>query len=237
MQTALHLLYPPQCLTCDALTETDHALCGSCWRDTPFLAGTVCDACGTPLPGEAEDGLLCDECLATPRPWSHGRAAMIYAKNGRKIVLGLKHGDRLDLVTPAARWLATAAAPLLTPDTLIVPVPLHWRRLLRRRYNQAALLAQALGKRTGHDVCVDALTRRRHTPPLDGLGKDSRFATLQEAITWHPRRGARMAGRPVLLIDDVMTSGATLAAATEACLAARATEVCVLTLARVVKDA
>ena len=112
----------------------------------------------------------------------------------------------MDLVKPAAHWMAVVAAPLLKPDTLIVPVPLHWRRLLRRRYNQAAQLAQALGRQTGHEVCVDALSRTRHT-------------------------------RPLLLIDDVMTSGATLAAATEACFAARASEVCILTLARVVKDA
>ena len=237
MQTALRLLYPPQCMTCDALTDTEHALCGACWRDTPFLGGSLCDACGAPLPGEVEDDALCDDCLTIARPWSRGRAAMIYDRNGRRIVLALKHGDRLDLVKPAAHWMAGIAAPLLKPDMLIVPVPLHWRRLLRRRYNQAAQLAQALGRQTGQEVCVDALARTRHTRPLDGLGKDARFAALGTAIAPHRRRGVQMAGRPVLLIDDVMTSGATLAAATEACFAARASEVCILTLARVVKDA
>jgi predicted amidophosphoribosyltransferase len=151
-------------------------------------------------------------------------------------VLALKHGDRTDLARPGARWLRAAGAALLTPGSVLVPVPAHWTRLVRRRYNQAALLAHALARLTGLDWLPDALVRNRRTATLDGLTREQRFAMLGAAIRPHPRRGARLKDRPVVLIDDVMTSGATLAAATEACHAGGATEVSVLVLARVAKD-
>ncbi len=237
MQGALNLLYPSQCVSCDARVESDFALCPSCWRDTPFIAGLVCDLCGVPLPG-ADPGYAvhCDDCMAIARPWSRGRALMLYRDNGRKLVLGLKHGDRTDLARPLARWLAGVAGPVLRPDSLILPVPVHWTRLVRRRYSQSALLAQELARATGHDWLPDALVRPRRTPMLDGLGRDARFATLDEAIRPHPRRGKALKDRAVVLVDDVMTSGATLAASAEAARAAGAADVAVLALARVAKD-
>ena len=137
LQAALHLVYPPQCLVCGALVTSDFGLCGSCWRDTPFISGLVCDLCGVPLPGE-ETGKAehCDDCLTIARPWSRGRAALLYKDNARHMVLALKHSDRLDLVRPAATWMLRAAAPILEPGMLVAPVPLHWQRLFRRRYNQ-----------------------------------------------------------------------------------------------------
>jgi predicted amidophosphoribosyltransferase len=238
LQAALQAIYPPQCLTCDALVTTEFGLCGTCWRDTPFIAGTVCDKCGVPLPGE-DDGhpVLCDDCLRIARPWARGRAAMVYEANARRLVLALKHGDRLDLARPAGAWLARAARPILVPGMLVVPVPIHWWRLLRRRFNQAAILSGALAKATGFDHCPDALVRVRATATQDGRDRDGRFANVAGAICPHPRRGARIAGRHVLLVDDVFTSGATLAAAAEACRIAAAADVSVVTLARVVKGA
>lgn len=238
LQTVIRAVYPPQCVACDAMTEAEHGLCGTCWAGTAFINGTICDACGVPLPGDAsETDLRCDDCLRIARPWHKGRAAFAYAGVGRKLVLGLKHGDRLDLTWPAAGWMAQRAAPLVADDTLLVPVPLHWSRLIRRRYNQAALLAQDLAKHLNRPVLVDGLKRIRHTPPLDGVGREQRFATLSEVIAPHPTRGVALQGRSVLLVDDVMTSGATLAACTEAAHKAGAAHVNVITLARVVKDA
>lgn len=237
LQAALRLIYPPRCLTCDAAVVSDFGLCPTCWRDTVFIGGMVCDACGTPLPGDDDTEVAhCDDCMTIARPWSRGRAALIYGGNARRIVLALKHGDRQDLARPAARWMARAANPILIPGMLIVPIPLHWTRLLRRRYNQAALLANALARETGLECHPDLLVRTRRTRSQDGRGRDARFANLDGVIHPHPRRGTRMAGQKVLLIDDVMTSGATLAAATDACLRAGATNVCILTLARVAKD-
>ncbi len=238
MQSALGVLYPPQCVSCDAPTDTDFALCGACWRDTPFIEGLVCDLCGDPLPGE-DDGtpIHCDGCLAMDRPWAQGRAAMVYGGNARRLVLAMKHGDRPELARAAAPWLARAAAPLVTPDTLIVPMPIHWSRLFRRRYNQSAELARYLAREMNIDHIPDALQRTRRTRPHDGMDVDARFANMQGAIEPHPKKGGGIAGRSVLLLDDVMTSGASLDAATRACLLAGADHVRVLALARVTRDA
>jgi predicted amidophosphoribosyltransferase len=237
-QAALHLLYPPQCLGCGALVTTDFGLCGPCWRDTPFISGLVCDQCGVPLPGEdMGKPELCDACLTTARPWSRGRAALLYKDKARALVLGLKHGDRLDLVRPAAGWMMRAAAPILEPGMLVAPIPLHWLRLFRRRYNQSAFLSKAIAQSARLDHCPDLLIRPRATGTQDGKGREARFANMAGAITLHPKRAARVDGRHVLLIDDVMTSGATLAAAAEACIAGGARAISVLTMARVAKDA
>ena len=237
LQAALHLVYPPQCLTCDALVTTDFGLCGVCWRDTPFVTGLVCDQCGVPLPGEDTDHRVkCDDCLTLARPWTRGRAALLYRDNGRRIVLALKHGDRLDLAQPAAGWLLRVAQPILVSGMLVAPVPLHWLRLLKRRYNQAALLSAAVARVAGLDHCPDVLTRPRNTRSQEGRDREGRFNNMTGAIALHPRRKAQITGRHVLLVDDVMTSGAPFAAAAEACLSAGAAEVSVLTLARVAKE-
>ncbi|MFE3836556.1 double zinc ribbon domain-containing protein [Pseudogemmobacter sonorensis] len=239
MQALITALYPPQCLLCRALVDSEFGLCPDCWRDTPFISGLTCDKCGIPLPGqpdEAGPGVVCDDCLGHDRPWQAGRAALHYRDNGRKLVLALKHGDRLDLARPAAEWLRRAAGPLLRPEMLVVPVPLHWRRLIRRRYNQSALVSAALARAAGLEHCVDALRRPRFTGSQDGRTREGRFENMAGAITVHPRRAARLKGREVVIVDDVMTSGATFAAATEACHDAGAASVLVLSLARVAKE-
>lgn len=237
IQTAVRLLYPPRCLTCGEMVEDDFALCGPCWRDTPFAAGLCCDACGMPLPGgRPGEVALCDDCMTRPRPWVRGRTAMVYDGNARRMVLALKHGDRQDLAAPAAHWMAEALRGVDTAGMLLAPVPLHRWRFLKRRYNQSALLAGALAKVLKEAHCPDLLVRLRRTPSLDGRSLPQRFAALEGAIAVPARHGARISGRRVLLVDDVMTSGATLTAAAEACLAAGAADVSVVTLARVSKD-
>lgn len=223
---------------CGDLTESDFGLCGPCWRDTPFIGGTVCECCGTPLPG-AKDGfrIECDDCLKSPRPWQDGRAALLYDGKARALILALKHGDRPELARPAARWMAQAGRELFRPEMLIAPVPLHWSRLMKRRYNQSALLARHLARDTGLDWCPDLLQRTRRTPVLDGKTADERANILSDAISAHPKRVNRLQGRDVLLVDDVMTSGATLTACARVCLAAGANHIFVLALARVAKDA
>ena len=217
------------------MVEEDFALCGTCWRDTDFIRGLTCHSCGVPLPGESGDVIRCDDCMTTARPWSSGAAALMYHGNGRRLVLALKHGDRTELALPAARWMAEVM-PHIEPNTALVPVPLHWARFLKRRYNQSALLAKALSGLTGLDYMPNALQRVKRTKPLDGRSRNNRFALLDGAIRPHPKHATQLSGRRVLLIDDVMTSGATLAAATEACTQAGADHVDVLVLARVAKD-
>lgn len=218
--------------------QSDFALCADCWRDTPFITGTVCNACGIPLPGGEEDEqALCDACLVESHPWSAARAALSYRDKGRELVLKLKHADRIDLARPAGDWMMRAGQPILKPDMLVVPIPLHWLRMVKRRYNQAALLSARVAKLGGYDHCPDLLLRRKSTGSQEGLTKEGRHANMRDALTLHPRRAARVEGRHVLLIDDVMTSGATMHAAAEACLAGGAIGISVLVMARVAKEA
>lgn len=219
------------------MVESDFGLCGSCWRDTPFIGGTVCEACGVPLMGEPDGFRLeCDDCMTTPRPWRDGRAALLYKDKARQLVLALKHGDRPEIARPAGQWLARAARPFLMDGMLIAPVPLHRLRLLKRRYNQSALLALSLARETGLACCPDLLIRHTRTTPQEGKSAAQRFADLEGTIAPHPKRRHRMAGQSVVLVDDVMTSGATLSACAQACLDGGAQEIFVVTLARVAKD-
>lgn len=237
LQTALHMIYPPRCLGCGGLVEQDHGLCATCFAATPFITGLVCDLCGIALPGSSDIAVHCDECLSIGRPWSKGRAPLRYEGVARKLVLGLKHGDRHEIVGMAADWMVAACPPGVPQETIVLPVPLHLYRLLSRRYNQSALLAQAMAKRMGLEFCPDILVRHRRTASLDGKSRDARFAELGDAISVASRHARRLRDRPVLLVDDVMTSGATLAACARACETAQCREIYISVLARVAKAA
>ncbi len=236
MQTALRAVFPPECLACGVQVDQEFALCPDCWSETPFILGACCDLCGVALPGQAEAGatLHCDECRSVERPWDRGRSVFAYGGVARRLVLGLKHGDRTDIARAAGPWLARAGAALSRPDSVIVPVPLFRGRLWRRRYNQSALLAQSLVAVTGMEVMVDALRRIRATPSLDGKSRAERYALLQDAIVLAPH--AELSGRHILLVDDVLTTGATVSAATDALRAAGAATVSIIVLARAAKD-
>lgn len=231
--TLIDALYPPRCLACTAATDQPHGLCPACWRDTHFIAGTTCRRCGVPLVGDAGAEDVCESCTRHPPAWDRGAAAVLYSGAGRRVVLALKHGDRLDMVKPLAAWMAAAGAPLLAEADLIAPVPLHWRRLLMRRYNQSAELARRLATLSGRPACADLLVRRRATIPQEGMSRAARAANQAGAVAVAPRHRAAVAGRRILLIDDVMTTGATLSGAADSLRAAGAAGVDVLVLARV----
>ncbi|MEO1538767.1 MAG: ComF family protein [Pseudomonadota bacterium] len=227
------LVYPPQCIACPNETDLPDGLCPACWREVQFITGPVCRFCAHPV---AAEGLACSDCHRTPPPWDDGHAATIYDGIARRIVLSLKHGDRTDLSGIAARWLARAAGPSLDTVDVIAPIPLHWTRLVRRRYNQSAELARALSTLSGRAVVPDLLSRSRATRSLKGLSREQRQQVLSDCIVATPARRDRIAGRHVLLVDDVLTSGATLSAATLALRAAGAQRVTILVLARVVRS-
>lgn len=232
-KAARQLVFPDQCPQCGTLVEGEGGLCGPCWRETHFIFGLVCDQCGIPMIGP-DDGyrVTCDACRALDRPWQRGRAALVYRGGARRMVLGLKHGDRLDLAPILAGWMADRAGPLDAEGALIVPVPLHRARLFRRRYNQSAVLARLVARRLGHAHLPDALQRVRATAPLESGGFAERHAEISPAITLNPARRDRLKNRPVILIDDVMTTGATLTACTRALMDADVSGVNILALAR-----
>lgn len=173
--------------------------------------------------------------MQDPPPWQRGRAALLYKGAARSLVMGLKHGDRHDIARPAARWMATLAEPLTNETTIIAPIPLHWTRFLKRRFNQSALLADRMARDLDTDYIPDLLIRDNATSSLDGLSREERFEMLSGSLSVNPKFLDVVRGASVLLVDDVMTSGATLSVATKACLQANADQVNVIVLARVAK--
>lgn len=233
---AVRLLYPPLCVTCGEEIENDHGLCSQCWTDTFFIRGAICDSCGRPLPGqEAAPDLTCESCARTPPFWDRGRAAILYEGAGRRATLSLKHGDRLDVAKTVSKWMVEAGRDLLANDPVLVPVPLHWTRMLKRKYNQAAVLSSELARFTRLDHIPDALVRTKRTKMQKGMTREERFDNQAAAIEVSQKRVEMMSGRSVLLVDDVLTTGATLSACTAVCLQNGAATVNVLVLARVAR--
>lgn len=231
------IILPPRCPVSGVPVEEPGLLSPGGWGQIDFIADPACAVCGYPFEFEVEKGALCAACLAEPPPFASARAAIAYGGAGREIVLKFKHGDRLDLIPAFMPWLARAGAEMLAragqDGGLIVPVPLHRWRLLRRRYNQAAAIARALSARTGIPVSTDILRRVRHTAAQGFMNRKDRKKNVRAAFTAEP--GPRIAGKTVILIDDVYTTGATVSECAAALLKAGAAQVHVLTLARVVK--
>lgn len=227
------ILIPQRCFLCGTPVPRDGGLCPVCWSRITFLGSPQCLRCGLPFELEIGPATLCGACIADPPGFHRARSVFRYDGASRDLVLGFKHGDRTGRAPLFARWMARAGADLLPGTDVIVPVPLHPLRLFLRRYNQSALLANALSRQTGIRCCPDALIRVRHTPTQGGFGRRGRRANLQGVI--RARRPDAIAGRNILLIDDVFTTGATVGECARALRAAGAGSVDVLTLARVVR--
>jgi ComF family protein len=235
VEGATGLLLPRRCLACGTPVEGRGALCAACWPAVRFLGPPFCNACGYPFEYDPGQGVLCGACTADPPPFDRARAVFVYDDASRGPILAFKHADRTDAAPAFARLMVQAAADLLSDVELIVPVPLHRRRLVSRRYNQSALLAHSFAAETGLPVIPDLLVRTRHTPTQGGLSAAARRRNVRGAFAVRQDNLSIVRDAHILLVDDVFTTGATADTCSVTLLRAGACAVDVLTLARVVR--
>lgn len=233
---ALNAALPPHCGLCHAEVDAAATLCPDCWSRVGFIVDPVCECCGVPFDRDWGPGTLCGPCIESHPSFDRARAATLYDDAVRSLILGLKHGDRHDLVALFASWMHRVGDTFWPTADLIVPVPLHWTRLWSRRFNQSALIAKAIGRLSDVPVLVDAITRTRRTPSQGGLGRKDRLRNVRNAFAVRQPALDRIQGKHIIVIDDVLTTGATVSQVAD-CLRKRgAAQIDVLTVARVVNN-
>ena len=234
-RAGLNLLYPPSCLACHGATSAPDTLCTACWRQVRFIERPYCERLGTPFAQDLGPGLLSPEAMANPPVWARARAVASFDEGpARQLVYRLKYYDRMELARPLGRWMARAGAELLEEADLLAPIPLHRIRLAHRRFNQSMALASSVSQACGVPVEAFALERAKRSPPQVGLSRVQRAANVQGAFKVADEQRHLIAGRRVVLVDDVLTSGATSNAAARVLLRAGAAQVDLLVFARVI---
>jgi ComF family protein len=234
----LDIVYPPVCLVCRRAVADHGALCPACWSEIAFIERPYCERLGAPFDRDYGAGMISLEASAEPPVYGRARAVARYdSDKARSLAHRLKYYDRLELAEPLGRWMARAGAELLADADLLVPIPLHRLRLLSRRFNQSAALARAISRESAVPTETMALERVKPTPPQVGLTRAQRAANMQGAFRIREEARHAIEGRNIVLVDDVLTSGATVDAAARVLLRARAARVDVLVFARVVAGA
>jgi ComF family protein len=224
---------PPRCAACGVIVEEIGTLCAACWRSIDFLGEPQCAVCGLELPSAAGEGGQCGACLAAPPPFDRARAVMRYGEVARTMAHRLKYARRVSLASVMAIQIARLLRDAEPEAAMLVPVPLHRWRIWSRGFNQAALIARHIGRRSGVPVDLDLLRRVRNTPPLHELGRRERARIVQGAFALAPDAPARLAGKTAILIDDIWTTGATATACARLLRRAGATRVEILCWTRV----
>lgn len=232
--------FPPRCPLCGEGLLAQTGLCTGCWNELVIPAEPSCATCQRPFGANADggirDGAICAPCLVAPPRHDGIAAGTLYNDTSRRLVLALKHGGRIALAPMMARLMA-ARLPFVDAGWLVLPVPLHRWRLWRRGFNQASVLGREIARQRGAGLAVDALVRRKPTPVLGGLGRKARARALSGAIAANPRRRDLLRGAKVVLVDDVLTSGATSDACVAALKRAGAEKVVIACFARVLDEA
>jgi ComF family protein len=230
---ALDIALPTLCVACREPVDGD-GVCAACWAKLSFIAPPFCPRLGIPFVYDPGPDMLSMEAIANPPAYTRARAAVRYDDVARTLVHALKYQDRTDLAPAMGRWMARAGRELLSNADVLVPVPLHWKRGWSRRYNQSGALARVIERQTGVKLSSEALRRVRPTQQQIGLSRKERASNVQGAFNVAADRQSLIHGRRVVLIDDVLTSGATVDACARALLRAKAASVDVLVFARVV---
>lgn len=225
---------PPTCLACRKPAGASGGLCPQCWQGAGFIERPYCERLGTPFAYDSGGPLISPSAFSDPPAFDRARAAMRFSDVARDLVHLLKYGDRLDLVKPLASWMSRAGDELLRDADALIPVPLHWTRLFQRRFNQSAELARAISRQKTVPVIDDVLTRIRATPPQVGRARDERAKNVHGAFSIEKSLRGEIKGKRIVLVDDVLTTGATANACARILRRAGASRVDVLTLARVV---
>ena len=229
----LDFLLPPRCLGCHQLIQDPLALCGQCWKSLSFLKSPQCFRCGFPFDfSENEDEHICAQCLKNPPPFDRGRSIVRYDDGSKHLLLKFKHGDHTEFAPLFTQWFLQTSQDFFEEIDLIIPVPLHPWRLLKRQYNQAALLARMLSFATHIPWSGEILVRKKSTVSQGHLSFKARHRNVKNAFFCSPEWKKRLSYSHCLLIDDVWTSGATIHACCETLLRSGSEKVSVLTIAR-----
>jgi ComF family protein len=231
-QTLADFLYPPSCAACSVQTGTHRSLCPKCWSGIRFIERPYCEVMGSPFSHDLGAGILSAEAIAEPPPFDRLRSAALHDGAARDLVHSLKYRDRLDLAPMMAAWMLRASDGAVDACDMFIPVPLHRSRLLSRKFNQAAELARHLGKLSGKPLMPATLVRVKRTAQQVGLSANARRENVRGAFAIARHRDNDVFGRRIVLIDDVYTTGATVAAAARVLKKAGAADVTVLTFAR-----
>lgn len=231
--SARDLVLPSSCLACERTVNVQGVVCAECWPDLRFIERPFCSVLGSPFTYDLGENALSARAIANPPPFDRARSVVLYDDIARKLVQGLKFGDRTDLAPWMAKWMVRHDDGLLQDGALVVPVPLHRFRLFQRRFNQSAELARTIAKDSGLRYAPEALVRIRSTKQQVGLGQKERAKNVQGAFRVPTEEAPLLKGRHVVLIDDVFTTGATLEACTRALRRAGVSKIDCLTFARV----
>ncbi|MBL4589675.1 MAG: ComF family protein [Alphaproteobacteria bacterium] len=237
MGKVLNFLLPARCIVTGDIVESTEMISAEAWAQLDFLSAPFCAKCGVPfqvLDNDVEDALICTYCLDTPPFYDKARAALRYDDGSRGLVLAYKHGDKTHMAIPFSLWMANAGQELLDGADLIVPVPLHWKRLITRRYNQAALLAQCLSRKTKIPVDTTSFKRTKSTRPQGHMNMKERCKNVGSAFSVPDVNKNIFEGKNIVLVDDVFTTGATANECAKVLLASGARSVNVLSVARTV---
>lgn len=232
-RAVVDLIVPPSCPACGARTADPATLCSACWRETKRISRPFCERLALPFSLDPGLDTISPAALAHPPRWDRARAAVLYEGPATQLVTGLKFGDRLEVAPFLAAEMARAGVDILRDADALVPVPLHPRRLFQRRFNQAAVLAHGVSRRSSVPVLVNVLRRVKATPPQIGLTKEGRARNVVGAFAVPAAKRAAITGQRLVLVDDVLTTGATLEACARVLRRAGAASVDVLVYARV----